>query len=181
MRGIMHDPDLDGLSAKDLTVPDLDKLMTLEGKRLDVFINELPTVNLTPGKANDVVTNELEKMAEEMEKFRQEAIKDKGRLRDLEKQLKDARNTDGPLEIVLQLQDLKNTGPLEAVLGTVGKALDAVADPTTLAATALGGLIGSAGPNGLNGPITGATRIHSLKRATTSSVPSSQSLAKRKF
>ena len=59
MCGIMHDPELDGLSAKELIVPDLDKLLTLEGKRLDVFINELPTVNLTPGKANDVVTNEL--------------------------------------------------------------------------------------------------------------------------
>ena len=101
MRGIMHDPELDGLSAEELIVPDLDKLLTLEGKRLDVFINELPTVNLTPGKANDVVTNELEKMAEEMEKFRQEAIKDKDRLRDLEKQLKESRNTGGPLAIVL--------------------------------------------------------------------------------
>ena len=36
-----------------------------------------------------------------MEKFRQEAIKDKDRLRDLEKQLQDARNNGGPLEIVL--------------------------------------------------------------------------------
>ena len=139
MRGIMHDPDLDGLSAEELIVPDLDKLLTLEGKRLDVFINELPTVNLTPGKANDVVTNELEKMAEEMEKFRQEAIKDKDRLRDLEKQLQDARNNGGPLEIVLHLQEPKNTGgPLEDVLGNVGKALDAV-NPTKLAAKALSG------------------------------------------
>ena len=139
MRGIMHDPELDGLSAEELVVPDLNKLLTLEGKRLDVFINELPTVNLTPGKANDVVTNELEKMAEEMEKFRQEAIKDKDRLRELEKQLQEAKNKDGPLEVVLQLQEVKKTGgPLEVVLGNVGKVLDAV-NPTKLADKALSG------------------------------------------
>ena len=150
MRGIMHDPELDGLSAEELVVPDLNKLLTLEGKRLDVFINELPTVNLTPGKANDVVTNELEKMAEEMEKLRQEAIKDKDRLRDLEKQLQEAKNTGGPLEVVLG-----NVGKvLDAVGEKVGKVLDADATEVlgNVAAKALGGLIGPSGSSGPIGP-----------------------------
>ena len=98
MQGVKFVEGLDG--AKD-AVGDLSELATIHGKPLNIYIDELPFVNLTPNKAQDVKTESYEQLSEQMETFRQKATEDKNRIAKLERDLKKAKaNRRGPFEVL---------------------------------------------------------------------------------
>ena len=109
MRGVKYVESLDG---ENDAIANLSVLTTIEGKPLSTFINELPFMNLTPGKANDVKFDNFDKLAEQMEEFRKKAAEDSERIAKLQAELANAK---------------KSGGLLEQVLGAIGNVLVPVA------------------------------------------------------
>ena len=120
MRGVKYVESLDG---ENDAITNLSVLTTIEGKPLSTFINELPFVNLTPGKANDVKFDNFDKLAEQMEEFRKKAAEDSERIAKLQAELIDAKKSGGLLEQVFGA--IGNT-LLPVVGGAIGEALGRV-------------------------------------------------------
>jgi len=79
------------------------KLVTLQGHPVEnfVFSELLPTIDLTPNKADDVDTSSFEQKQEEMNKWKEEAAADKEKLKELQKEIEKARAEQGPVEMIM--------------------------------------------------------------------------------
>ena len=101
-----------------------------------VFSKLLPTIDLTPNKADDVDTSSFEQKQEELNKWKEEAAADKEKLKALQKEIKKARDQQGPVQMIL---------------GGMGKAVDniasIVAEPVAAAAKVIEGLASTSKKN----------------------------------
>lgn len=86
---------------KDYLVPK-GELITLEGHPVENFVwNLVPTIDLTPDKADDVDTSSFEEKQEEMIKLKEEALADKEKLKELQKEIEMTRVEQSPVQMML--------------------------------------------------------------------------------
>lgn len=100
VQGVPINDDAD--DTNDYLVPK-GELTTLEGHPLEnfVFSGLVPIIDLTPNKAGDVDTSSYEQKQEEMIKLMKEAVADKEKLKELQKEVEKARDEQGPCQMIL--------------------------------------------------------------------------------
>lgn len=103
VQGVMLDDDADDV---DNHLVPKGGLKTMEGHppypvENFIFSELLPTIDLTPNEAGDVDTSSFEQKQEEMIKLKEEALADKEKLKELQKEIEKARAEQGPVEMIM--------------------------------------------------------------------------------
>ena len=96
MCGIQFVESLDG---QDNAIAHSSTLLTLDGEPISHFIDELPVVHLTPGKASNVNTANFEELANVMETLKNLSIQDANRIRSLEEEIANASRSNWFLKL----------------------------------------------------------------------------------
>ena len=129
------------------------------------YIDILPTINLTPGKANDVNTDDIEKIKEQFEKqmalLEKDANAMENQVKQMQEMLEKERNKEdksGVLYHLGQLADAYVEGVVKPVAKGAGKIVKGAAQPVIGYAEGLGTAFGAIDPK-TRKPATGARGV----------------------